>query len=372
MINKMEKVDFINLKRQYSNIKGEINEAVREVFDSTAFTGSKFVRPFEEKFAEAHDCKYCSCVNSGTSALHATLWSLGIGKGDEVILPVNTFIATAEAVSLTGAKPVFVDCESSYYNIDPSKIESVITKKTKAVIAVHLYGQPAEMDKIARITGQNNLFLIEDCAQAHLARYGNRSVGTFGNCGCFSFYPSKNLGSYGEGGAVITNDKDLYDMVNCLRDHGSAEKYYHDIIGHNYRMSGFQGAILKAKLKYLPVWIPQRRAVADLYRDYLSDVEHIVLPGEGENRKHTYHLFVIRAENRDKLAGFLKENQVGTGIHYPVPCHLQKAYSCLGYSRGDFPIAEQYADEVLSLPMFPEITKKEIIYVCDKIKEFYE
>lgn len=363
-------VSFLDLSRQYKLIKHDIDAAIDEVFERSAFVDGYFVKTFEEQFAEAHGCLYCSCVSSGTAALHTALWALGVKEDDEVIVPTNTFIATAEAVSLTGAIPVFVDCEKKYYTI--GGIEAAVTDRTKAIIAVHLYGQSADMDRIKSIAEKHNLLLVEDCAQSHLATYRDKHVGTIGICGCFSFYPGKNLGAYGEGGAVVTNDKSLYEAINAIKNHGSTGKHRHDRIGHNYRMSGIQGAILSAKLKYLPRWIKQRGVNASLYRQHLSGVEQIVLPGESGERKHTYHLFVIRARRRDELAAYLKKRQIHTGIHYPIPCHLQRAYSFLNYSRGDFPVAEMYASEVLSLPMFPELTEKEIIYVCDRIKEFYK
>jgi dTDP-4-amino-4,6-dideoxygalactose transaminase len=365
------KVSFLDLNRQYQLIKGDIDAAIGEVFGDSAFSDGPFVRAFEKQFAEAHGSRYCSCVNSGTAAIHIALWSLGVGGGDEVIVPANTFVATAEAVSLTGATPVFVDCEEKNYTIEPDKIEQAVTERTKAIIAVHLYGQPSDMDRIIPIANKHGLFLIEDCAQSHLAKYKNSHVGTFGECGCFSFYPSKNLGAYGEGGAVVTNFEHLYKTVNAIKNHGSIKKYYHDRLGHNYRMNGLQGAVLSAKLKYLPSWIEKRRANAALYRECLSDVKSVVLPNDSEGM-HTYSLFVIRAKQRDELAEYLGKNQIHTGIHYPIPCHLQKAYSFLAYSKGDFPVAEKCADEVLSLPMYPELEREEIVYVCDTIRNFYK
>jgi len=273
----MEKVDFIDLKAQYLSIKDEINEAIQKVIDSAAFSLGPFVVSFEENFAIAHNARYCVGVNSGTAALHVALWALGIGQGDEVIVPTNTFFATPESVSLTGATPVFVDCEPKYFNIDPEKVENAITRRTKAIIAVHLYGQPAQLDKIKIIAEKNNLLLIEDCAQAHLAEYRGKPVGTYGICGCFSFYPGKNLGAYGEAGAVITNNEELYLKMHALRDHGAYKKYHHDYIGHNYRMEGIQGAILDIKLKHLKKWTEKRKRNASLYKKYLEEISEVFL-----------------------------------------------------------------------------------------------
>lgn len=366
------KVDFLDLKSQYLSIKNEIDNAIQDVLDNTAFTAGPFVKSFEENFAKRHGAKYCIGVNTGTSALHTALMMLGIGTDDEVIVPANTFFATPESVSLTGAKPVFVDCEPKYYNINVTQIEKVITKKTKAIFAVHLYGQPAKIDRIKEIAEQNNLFLIEDCAQAHISELHEQPIGTFGVCGCFSFYCGKNLGAYGEGGAIITEDENLYKKMMMIRDHGMAQKYHHEIIGHNYRMSGMQGAILDVKLKYLDKWTDIRRRNAFLYREYLSDCKEIILPEEMQGAKHVYHLFVIRTHKRDELMQFLKKYQIYIGLHYPIPCHLQNAYKSLGYREGDFPISEKYADEILSLPMSEQLTEEEIKFVAVKIKEFYK
>jgi len=364
-------VKFLDLKKQYLSIKGEIDNAIQNVLLDSSFTSGPYVKSFEENFAKRHNAKYCVGVNSGTSALHASLMAQNIGSGDEVIVPANTFFATPLSATLTGATPVFVDCEPKYYNIDYEKIENAITKKTKAIIAVHLFGQPSQIDKIKGIADKNNLILIEDCAQAHISELNGQSVGTFGVCGGFSFYSGKNLGAYGEGGAIITNDKSLYDKLIIIRNLGMSQKYHHEIIGHNYRMSGMQGAILDVKLKHLDAWTDTRRRNADLYRKYLSDCKEIVLPSEMPEVKHVYHLFVIRTQKRDELMQFLNDNQISTGMHYPIPCHLQNAYKNLGYKVGDFPISEKYAKEVLSLPMSEQLKEKEVKYVSNKIKEFF-
>ncbi len=365
------KVNFIDLKAQYYSIKDEIDNAIQQVLERSAFAAGPFVKAFEEHFAESQGAKYCVGVNSGTAALHIVMMALDIGAGDEVIVPANTFFATPEAVSLTGATPVFVDCEADYYNIDASRIEAAITNKTKAIIAVNLYGQPAQLDKVKQIADKHHLILIEDCAQSHLATLNGQMTGTFGLCGCFSFYPGKNLGAYGEGGAVITNDENLYKKMMMLRDHGSPQKYIHELIGHNYRMEGMQGAILDVKLKHLPEWTAIRRKNADHYRKYLADCPHIVLPKEMPGAKHVYHLFVIRTPKRDEMIKYLQEQGIYTGIHYPIPCHLQKAYAFLGHHKGDFPVSEKYAEEVLSLPMSEQLKEEEIQYTCEKIKTFF-
>lgn len=365
------KVNFLDLKSQYQSIKPEIDKAIQQVIDKTAFAAGPFVKEFEEKFAKAHEARYCVGVNSGTSALHIALMALDIGRGDDVIVPANTFFATPEAVSLAGAVPVFVDCEAQYYNIDPDKIEEAITPRTKAVIAVNLYGQAAQLEKIKAICDKHKLYLIEDCAQSHLGTYKSKPTGNFGIMGCFSFYPGKNLGAYGEGGAVITNDESLYKKMMALRDHGSPKKYHHEMIGHNYRMEGIQGAVLGVKLNYLSFWTETRQKNAAFYRKYLGSIKEIILPEEMEDAGHVYHLFVIRAIERDKLMNFLKENEIYCGIHYPIPCHLQKAYSDLGYKQGDFPNSEQFAGEIVSLPMSEQLKEDEIKFVAEKIKEFY-
>ncbi|MBI5409246.1 MAG: DegT/DnrJ/EryC1/StrS family aminotransferase [Nitrospirae bacterium] len=368
------RVNFLDLTAQYLTIKDEIDAAIQNVIDHSAFSSGPFVKSFEENFARAHGARYCVGVNSGTSALHVAMWALGVGENDEVIVPTNTFFATPEAVSLTGAEPVFVDCEPEYSNIDTRQIEEAVTGKTRAIIAVHLYGQPAQMEAVKAAAEKNKLLLIEDCAQAHLAEYKGKPVGTFGVCGCFSFYPGKNLGAYGEAGAVITDDKDLYSKMLVLRDHGALKKYHHDLVGHNYRMEGIQGAVLDVKLKYLRKWTEKRRENAGLYRKYLEGVKEVTPPSEMPEARHVYHLFVIRVSGgqRDNLMKYLEDNKIYTGIHYPIPCHLQQAYSFMDQSKKGYPVSERYAKEILSLPMYPELTEKEIQYVCNKIREFYK
>jgi dTDP-4-amino-4,6-dideoxygalactose transaminase len=298
--------------------------------------------------------------------------ALNLGAGDEVIVPANTFFATPEAVSLSGATPVFVDCEKDYFNIDPDLIEAAITPHTKVIVAVNLFGQAARLDKIKVIADKHGIILIEDCAQSHLATFNDQFTGNYGLAGCFSFYPGKNLGAYGEAGAVLTNDEALYKKLMALRDHGSSVKYFHDFIGHNYRMEGLQGAILNVKLNHLDEWTEKRRHNAVLYTRVLSGIPQIIVPKEMPGAKHVYHLYVIRAEQRDELIKYLADNEVFTGIHYPVPCHLQKAYASLAYQIGSLPNSEKFAGEILSLPMYPELTLEQISFVAEKIKEFYQ
>lgn len=364
-------IHFVDLRAQYATIRDEVADAIQAVLDSCAFSGGPFVESFEARFAAAHGAAHCAAVNSGTAALHVAMMALGLGSGDEVIVPTNTFFATAEAVSLCGATPVFVDCDELSFNIDPALAERAITPRTKAIVAVHLYGQPANMAALREVTRRHNLYLIEDAAQAHLAEFDGHAVGTFGDVACFSFYPGKNLGAYGEGGAVLTNDRALHETVCALRNHGSTIKYQHTHVGHNYRMAGFQGAILSVKLGHLAAWTELRRQHARRYSERLAQLPQVQVPREIPGAKHVYHLYVIRAQNRDGLQAYLQEQKIYTGIHYPIPCHLQPAYADLPYARGDFPIAERVADEIVSLPMYAELTDGAIERVCSQIEAFY-
>jgi dTDP-4-amino-4,6-dideoxygalactose transaminase len=364
-------VNFVDLKAQYLTIKPEIDRAIEGVITNTAFVLGKAVEELEKKFAGYCEVKHCLGVNSGTSALIMALQALGIGEGDEVITTPNTFIATAEAISQAGAQPVFVDIAENSYNLDPTKLEKAITKKTKAIIPVHLYGQPADMDPILKIAEKHKLPIIEDSCQAHGALYRGQKTGSLGLVGCFSFYPGKNLGAYGEGGAVTTNSDEIAQKIKMLRDHGSAKKFYHEYIGNNCRLEGIQGAVLSVKLDHLDDWNVKRRKNADLYRKYLKGTG-VILPEEMPYAKHVYHVFCIRVKERDKLIDFLKQKGIFTNIHYPIPIHLQKAYSFLGYKTGSFPVTERVVDEILSLPMFAELTEEQIKYTADSIKEFYK
>ncbi len=363
-------IPFIDLKAQYNQIKDEIIEALKSVMEKTAFAGGAFVEKFEQEFADFFGCKEAVGVGSGTEALWLALKGLGIKQGDEVITAVNTFIATAEAISLCGAKPVFVDIDENSFNMEPCGIENAITSKTKAIIPVHLYGQPADLDSILDIAKAHKLFVIEDACQAHGAEYKGRKAGTFGDAGCFSFYPGKNLGAYGEAGAVITNRPELAEQIRKLRDHGQEKKYYHSMIGVNSRMDGFQAAVLTVKLKYLDDWNQARRKHAMRYNELLDGVYSLTVPTELDHVKHVYHIYSIRTANRDQLKESLAKSEISCGIHYPVPLHLQGAYQFLEYEKGSFPIAERVAREILSLPMFPELTKEQAEKVVKEIRRF--
>jgi dTDP-4-amino-4,6-dideoxygalactose transaminase len=366
-------VPFIDLKAQYASIKAEMDAAIAGILARTEFVTGPTVKAFEAEFAKAHGVEHCVSCNSGTSAIHLLLWGLGIGEGDEVILPANTFIATAGGVKLSGARPVLVDvCED--FLMDVSQIEAAITAKTKAIFPVHLYGQPADMDALSALCKKHNLLLIEDCAQAHLATYKGQKVGSFGAGGAFSFYPGKNLGAFGEGGAVITKDADLAAKMRSIRDHGSSSKYVHEIWGHNYRMEGLQGAVLGVKLKHLEAWTAKRRQVADWYREELASLQGLTCPIELPDRRHVYHLFEVRigetfGTTRAALMEAMQTAGVACGLHYPTPIHLQPAAKELGYKKGDFPVAEMLADEILSLPIFAEMTREMVAEASGSIRK---
>jgi dTDP-4-amino-4,6-dideoxygalactose transaminase len=364
-------IPFLDLKIQYQSIRTEVNAAIQNVLDDVSFVLGKSVFDFEKAFAEVHNVRYCSGLSSGTDANHLVLWSLGIGPGDEVIMPANTFVATAWGATLCYATPVFVDCEQDSYNIDPAKVEAAITPRTKALVAVHLYGQPADIDPLAEIARRRNIHFVEDCAQAHLAEYKGRKIGGLSEAASFSFYPGKNLGAYGEGGAVTTNNEALAKNMKMRREHGAVDKYNHELMGHNYRMEGIQGAVLGVKLKYLNEWTEKRRVVASKYIEQLSALEQIILPREMPYSKHVYHLFVIQSPDRSRLQNYLAEKGVATGLHYPLPLHQQKCFEHLGYAKGDFPATEQLTERCLSLPMYPELTDIQIQYVCETIKKFF-
>jgi len=368
------KVPFLDLKTQYLSIKNEIDYAIQDVINNTAFILGKSVTNFEENFAKAHQVSHCIATSSGTDANHLALWVLGVGQGDEVIMPANTFIATAWGATLCGATPVFVDCHPKSYNLDPEKVEAAITSRTKAIVAVHLYGQPANMEALKVIADKHKIFLVEDAAQAHFAEFKGIRIGGLSKISSFSFYPGKNLGAFGEGGAVLTDDNELAAKLRMMREHGQSEKYHHEMYGHNYRMEGIQGAVLNVKLKHLDKWTEGRRLVAKMYCDLLRDVPQIQLPVEMPDVKHVYHLFVIQTESnkqRDSLQKFLTEKEIATGLHYPIPLHQQKCFEHLGYKPGDFPVTEILASTGISLPMFPELTAEKIEFVADCIKEFY-
>lgn len=364
-------VPFLDLKAQYKTIKEEVHAAINDVIENTAFAGGPFVAKFEQEFAKFCGTKHAIGVGNGTDALWMALVALSVGAGDEVITTPNTFIATAEAISLSGATPVFIDIDEKTHNMNPTLIEAAITKKTKAIIPVHLFGQPADMDPILAVAQKHGLKVIEDACQAHGAEYKGKKAGSIGAIGCFSFYPGKNLGAYGEGGGIVTNDDALAAKMRMFRDHGQAKKYYHDIIGWNARLDGIQGAVLNVKLKYLNNWNDARRKHAKDYTAGLSAVKDIIVPLEAEYAKHVYHIYAIRVKDRDKLMAYLGKKGVSCGIHYPVPLHLQAAYGFMKKGEGSFPIAEKCASEYLSLPMFAELTDEHVAYVIEQIKGYY-
>jgi dTDP-4-amino-4,6-dideoxygalactose transaminase len=361
------KVPFLDLKAQYESIKDEVAVAIQQVLDKTAFAGGPFVAQFEKEFAAFCKTQYCIGVGSGTDALWLALLGLGVGPGDEVITVPDTFIATAEAISYCGAQPVFVDVDEKTYNMNPALLEAAITARTKAIIPVHLFGQMADMDPILEIARKHNLFVVEDASQAHGAENKGRIAGSIGDAGCFSFYPGKNLGAYGEAGAVVTNNAGLDEKIRMLRDHGQAKKYYHAMIGWNARMDGFQGAILSVKLKHLAEWNDARRRNAKLYNELFGRIDGVVAPQESPDNKHVYHIYAIRVSNRDDLIKTLAEKDIHCGIHYPIPLHLQEAYKALQLKEGSFPVAEKVASEFVSLPMFPELGRDQIEFVAREI-----
>lgn len=365
----MKTVKFLDLDAQYRSIKSEIDEAVLRVLSSSIYVLGPEVEAFERDFAGAHGADEAIAVNSGTSALHVALLAIGVGPGDEVIMPSMTFTATAAAVSYTGATPVFVDIDETSYTIDPSLIESRITPRTKAIIPVHLYGQSADMRPIMEIAERHGLIVIEDAAQAHLAQYEGRPVGSFGHIGCFSFYPGKNLGAYGEGGLATTSVPEYARKMRLLRDWGQSRKYHHEFLAYNYRMDALQGAMLRVKLRHLGNWTEARRSHARRYEELLHS-NGMEVAREVPGRTHVYHIFSIFHPDRDRLRDELGKQDIQTGIHYPIPVHLQGAYRGLGYTLGDFPVTERVASQQLSLPMFAELTDDEIERVANAVNAF--
>jgi dTDP-4-amino-4,6-dideoxygalactose transaminase len=352
-------IPFVDLKAQYMSIKDEIDTAVLNVLESTQFVLGNEVVSFEKEFAQYCHADYGIAVNTGTSALHLALLAAGIGPGDEVITVPFTFLATVAAICYTGATPVFVDIDPVSYTIDVTQIEQAVTERTKAILPVHLYGQPADMDSIMDIARRYGLIVIEDAAQAHRAEYNGCRVGSIGDLGCFSFYPGKNLGAYGEGGMVVTSNSDYADKIQMLRDWGQERRYHHVLKGYNYRMDGVQGGILRVKLRYLDAWTEARRAHAALYDELLTSAG-VKTPTVMPYSYHAYHIYAVRSLQRGTLQQKLQEQGVQTGIHYPIPVHLQKAYVDLGYQLGDFPQSELAANQVLSLPMYAELTAEQV------------
>ena len=365
------KVPLLDLKRQYASIKDEIDNAVHEVLERTQFILGDEVKEFESNIAKYCGSSYAVGVASGTDALLLALRACGVGPGDEVLIPDFTFFATAGVVSRLGATPVFVDIDKDTYNIDPSLIENKITKKTKAIIPVHLFGQCADMDPLLEICKKHKIKVVEDAAQAIGAEYKGRKAGTIGDFGCFSFFPSKNLGGAGDGGMVITDDQDLAETVRKLRVHGASQKYFHAMVGYNSRLDTLQAAILNVKLRYLHKWSGKRKERASFYDSALKDLD-IEIPRVESFNRHIYHQYTIAVKKRDQLKEHLTKNQIGSSIYYPLPLHLQECYKSLGHKEGDFPISEKRAKEVISLPIFPEITQDEQEFVVKTIKEFYK
>lgn len=363
------RIPFLDLKAHHDPMMPEFLDAIREVIEASAFSGGEYVARFESEFSKFTRCQYTAGVASGTEALWLTLLAMGVGPGDEVITSPSTFMATAEAITFCGARPVFVDIDERSYTLDPELLQEAVTSHTKAVIPVHLFGQTADMTPILDIARANGLYVVEDACQAHGAEYQGRPAGSIGDAACFSFYPGKNLGAFGEAGAVTTNNPEIFRKVCVLRDHGQVRKYHHSMIGWNGRMDGIQAAVLSIKLRHLDAVTDARRAHAAQYEMELEEVDALLCPRELPARKHVYHLYPVRVEARQQLIDGLDAMGISTGIHYPVPVHLQECYRDLNCPEGSYPVAEQCAREFVSLPMFPELTEEQISRVCDSVKE---
>jgi dTDP-4-amino-4,6-dideoxygalactose transaminase len=365
-----EPIPYLDLKAQIKPLRAEIDAAIARTIDNCSFCLGPDVAQFEKDFAKFCGAEHCVAFNSGTSALHIAMLLLNVGPGDEVITTPFTFVATSWAISYVGAKPVYVEIDDATFNLDPKRVEKAITPRTKAVMPVHLYGQPFDIDPIRDLCRKHKLPLVEDAAQAHGAKYKGKSIGTFGEISCFSFYPGKNLGACGEGGALVTNNAEFAKRARSLREHGSSVRYYHDEVGFNYRMEGIQGAVLGIKLKHLEKWTHERQRVAKRYAELLADTP-LQLPHEAGFAESVWHLYVVRHPRRDDLKKHLEANGVGCALHYPLPLHLQKCYASLGHKAGDFPNAEKAGRECLSLPIFPELTEAQIQRVAAVIKDFW-
>lgn len=364
-------IPLADLKAQYSAIRGEVDVAIQTVIDETAFVRGPFVKGFEAEFAKKNGVKHCISVANGTDAIYITLRALGIGEGDEVITTAFSWISTAETIQQCGATPVFVDIHPDFYTIDPSKIEEKITSRTKAILPVHLYGQPADMRSIANLCDKHGLRVIEDSAQAHFAQFEGRMVGTFGDAATFSFYPGKNLGAYGDGGAVVTNDDDLAEVIRRIANHGALGKHDHEMGGVNSRLDGIQAAVLSVKLKYIDEWNEMRRMKAEIYDTALAGVGDIVTPQIHPSVKHIFHVYTIRTDRRDELRQHLSSNGISTGIHYPVAMPFLTPFRDLGYSSNQLPVAADYQEKILSLPMYPELTAAQIDHISSVIRAFF-
>ena len=363
-------IPFVDLKAQYQSIKSEIDIVIQDVINETAFIKGKYVQQFEQDYAESYGVKnVVSCAN-GTDAIYITLKALGIGPGDEVITTALSWISTSETITQTGARVVFVDIDPDYYTIDPDKIEAKITDRTKAIIPVHLYGQPADMGRIMSIAKKYNLQVVEDCAQSHFAQWKNVNVGTIGIAGTFSFFPGKNLGAYGDAGCIISNDDDFATKARMFASHGALKKHFHESEGINSRMDGIQGAILSVKLKYINEWTEKRVQHGNNYNDLFTDLAGIITPQIHQDAKHVFHLYVVRTDKRDEIQNHLKENNVSTGIHYPTALPYLKAYRYLKHLPTDFPIAHEYPKKILSLPIYPELQLNQINHIYSIIEKF--
>jgi dTDP-4-amino-4,6-dideoxygalactose transaminase len=360
-------IPFLDLQAQYRQIKPEIDAAITRVIDSAQFVLGPEVAGFEERFADYCDASYCVALNSGTSALHLALLAAGVGPGDEVITVSMTFVATTAAILYCGAKPVFVDIDRDTWTMDPTLVEAAVTPRTKVILPVHLHGLTAGMDPIIEVARRHGLVVIEDAAQSHGAQYKGNSAGAIGDIGCFSFYPGKNLGAYGEGGAAVTNDPELARRMTLLRDWGQESKYYHILPGYNYRMDAIQGAVLKVKMNYIEDWTEARRSVAAQYDRLLADC-CCQLPRPPSHSRHVYHVYAVRVAHREQVQQALHTAGIGTGIHYPVPVHLQKAYADVGYRSGSLPGTEAAADEFLSLPIYAELRPDQVAEVVSELK----
>jgi dTDP-4-amino-4,6-dideoxygalactose transaminase len=364
-------IPFLDLKAQHSALRAELLEAAGRVIDSCQFALGNEVAAFEEEFAAHCNVKYAAGVNTGTSALHLAFLAAGIGPGDEVITVSHTFMASVSSIRYAGAKPVLIDIDPKTYTMDPALIERAITKNTKAILPVHLYGQTADMDPILDIAKKHNLLVVEDACQAHLAEYKGRKAGSIGQMAAFSFYPGKNLGACGEGGALVTSDPELMKKVRMFRDWGQEKRYHHVLEGYNYRMDNIQGGFLRVKLKHLPAWTEARRAHAALYRELWAG-SAVRFPHEAEYAKHVYHIYALMASNRDALQKILGDKGIATGFHYPIPVHLQPCFAHLGHKVGDFPVTEKVAAEEISIPMFAELTDDQIREIVAAVKESYK
>jgi len=366
-----DKIPYFDLPAQIRSVRKDLDAVIAKTLDNTSFCLGPDTAQFEKDFAKYCGAEHCVGFNSGTSALHIALMLLNVGPGDEVISTPMTFVATSWAISYVGAQPVYVDIDDATFNLDPNLIEKAITPRTKAIMPVHLYGHPFDIDPILAICRKHKLPLVEDAAQAHGAKYKGKTIGTFGESSCFSFYPGKNLGACGEGGALVTNNGAYAARARALREHGSTVRYYHDEVGFNYRMEGIQGAVLGVKLKHLDKWTTERRRVAKRYTELLADTP-LQLPRQADWAETVWHLYVVRHPKRDDLKKHLEANGVGCALHYPVPLHLQKCYASLGYKGGDFPVAEKAAAQCLSLPMYAELTDAQIQRVAEVVKDFFK